>query len=397
VDKIGADPSNASESCVTAVTGPVSNGTPATVPDIANMLGCNPPASVPDTAKSNIGGSLDLLTDEQIAELLAMCMNDPAFAEAFKSSNPDIAASLADAEEANSQGTKPGDLLAGKELSAEEKMQILINSLENGDFACACSEIALDIKDDPEGTAASIDAIKNAIIASEDTAAIDEFARLEEEFGADPKVFLEKLHNSELLKALIADAVKANALAGLQALDPAGLDQLFASCANDAKLAGIMVASNAELANELDNTNDADALFSSVNGQKISPDDPITKELLDQIMTLDVITPEVEWACHADPNLVCTGSTLEDRTNPSAPEVYDTIGKLLDKFGKAIFDKALSAADAQAKKDELAIASDAQKLADNEVLLNALSEQGASSEQSASLEFQIGTIQKDLK
>lgn len=394
---IGDDPANASDACVTAITGPVNNGTPATVADISNLLGCNPPASVPDTCKSTCSKSLNKLTDEQIASLMTQCMNDPAFKDAFEASNPDIAASIAEAEDANAQGTRPEDLLAGKEFTEEEKRQVLLNSMDNQVFASASSEMANSILDNPESTAASVDAIRTAIFETTDTALHDEFNRLETEFGSDPNVFLEKLHNSELLKSAIADVVKSNAINGLDALSPEGLDQLFESCANDPALAAILVASNAELSNELTNVNDNEAIFSPTTGEKINPDEPITQELLSQVMSLDVVTPGVEWSVHSNPNLICTGSTLEDRTNPNAPEVFDTIGKLLEKFGKAIFDKAISAEAAQIKKDDLAIAADAQKLADSEILLNSSIEQGAGSETTDALEFTIGSIQADIK
>lgn len=174
VDKVGADPSNASDSCVTAVTGAVANGRPATVADVANIMNCDPPAAVPETTKANFSTALDALSDQQLTALMTQCMNDPSFAEAFKTNNPAIQESITNAEEVLAQGTKPEDLLAGKEFTDEEKMQILLNTLDNADFAKSISEIALQIKDDPEATASSIDAIKTAIFASPDTASHDE-------------------------------------------------------------------------------------------------------------------------------------------------------------------------------------------------------------------------------
>jgi len=397
VSNIAADPANASDPCVTAITGPVNNGTPATVADISNLLACNPPASVPDTCKTTCNASLSKLTDEQITSLMTQCMNDPTFASAFETSNPDIAASIAEAEEANAQGTRPEDLLAGKQFTREEKRQVLLNSLDNQVFAAACSELSLNIQDSPEGIAAAVDAIKNAVLATTDTSLHEEFARLESEFESDPIVLLEKLHNSELLKTAIADVVKTNATNGLDALSPEGLDQLFESCANDPALAGILVASNAELSNELANVNDAEAIFNPVTGEKVNPDEPITEALLSQIMNLNVVTPGTEWSVQFNSNLICTGSTLEDRTNPNAPEVYGTIGQLMEKFGKSIFDKAISAQAAQIVKDDLAIAADAQRLSETATMLNTSVDQGATSETTDALEFTIGSIQADIK
>lgn len=210
-------------------------------------------------------------------------------------------------------------------------------------------------------------------------------------------MFIEKLHNSELLLTLISTVVKADANVGLQSLDSSGLTELFTSCANDPSLANLMVAANKELANELNNTNDAKAIFSSTTGQKLMPEEPVTHELLVQISTLDVITPGTEWSFHSLPNLVCTSSTVEDRTNPDAPVIYDTIGKLLEKFGKSVFDKAVSSIDAQAKKDDLAILADQQRLGDELAMETTLTEQGGSSEQSDAIEFEIGSIEADLK
>jgi len=131
-------------------------------------------------------------------------------------------------------------------------------------------------------------------------------------------MLLNKLHNSPLLAAIIGSIVGDAALTGIDALTPEQLNALFDAAANDPALAALMVNGNEELANQLANTNDANALFSSVTGLKIDPDSPCTKEILEQIATLDSMSVD-EFSFHSNSALVNKGAVVEDRTNAESP------------------------------------------------------------------------------
>jgi hypothetical protein len=123
-----------------------------------------------------------------------------------------------------------------------------------------------------------------------------------------------------LLAAIIGTVVGEAALNGVDALLPEQLNALFDAAANEPALAALMVNGNEELANQLANTNDANALFSSTTGLKIDPDAPCTKEIIEQIATLDTMSVD-EFNFHSNPALVNQGAVVQDRTNAESPVI----------------------------------------------------------------------------
>lgn len=319
VEAIGADDENKTNTCVMAVMSPINDGSePPKTADIQAMLACDPAPKIPDTIKDALLSKLDTMTDEEIALLLERAMNDPDFAAAFNELNPELAARLAEAQAAAAAGTSAADLLAKMELTDEQMKEILENSCANPDFAKAMVNMAQDILADPAALAAVIDAMKTAVTESGEPHLIELFARLEEEFGADPKKLLEKIQDNPELAAVLGGLISDKGIEAINALDHDQLKDLFDQASNDTALSNLMVNGNAELASQLANINDANALFSSTTGEKIDPDAPCTKEIIEQIATLDSMSAD-EFNFHTKPELVQSGAAVEDKTNPNSP------------------------------------------------------------------------------
>lgn len=175
VEKLGDDDANKTNACVNSVMSPIADGseTPKTA-DVQSILTCDPAPVIPESLTGDLINKLDTMTDEEVAMLLEKCMNDPAFAEAFKENNADLMADMANAQEAAAQGTSPADLLAGMELSEEQKKEILKNSCANAPFANTINEMSFTILDDAAALAGAIEALKTSIEASGNQPAIDE-------------------------------------------------------------------------------------------------------------------------------------------------------------------------------------------------------------------------------
>lgn len=179
VEAIGAEDENKTNNCVNAVMSPINDGseTPK-VADIQNMLSCDPAPKIPDTIKEALLAKLETMTDEEIALLLEKAMNDPAFAQAFQDANADLAARMTEAQEEAAAGTSAADLLAGMELTDEQKKEILKNSCANPEFAKAMNLLSQEIINNPEALAALLQTMKDAVEAaatdSGNQAALDE-------------------------------------------------------------------------------------------------------------------------------------------------------------------------------------------------------------------------------
>lgn len=143
---------------------------------------------------------------------------------------------------------------------------------------------------------------------------------MEAEFANDPLKLLEKIQNSPELAGILGALMTDKGMEAIDGLDHDQLKDLFDAAAADTKLSALMVNGNAELAAQLANTNDANALFSSTTGERIDPDAPCTKEIVEQIATLDSLTAE-EFNFNSKPDLVQTGAVVENRANPESPVI----------------------------------------------------------------------------
>jgi hypothetical protein len=143
---------------------------------------------------------------------------------------------------------------------------------------------------------------------------------LETEFANDPLKLLEKLQDCPELAGILGALVSDKGNEAIDGLDHDQLKDLFDAAANDPKLAALMVSGNAELAEQLANVNDANALFSSTTGERIDPEAPCTKEIVEQIATLDSLTAD-EFNFNSKPDLVQTGAVVENRSNAGSPVI----------------------------------------------------------------------------
>mmetsp|Transcript_10117 Transcript_10117/g.8865 ORF Transcript_10117/g.8865 Transcript_10117/m.8865 type:complete len:399 (-) Transcript_10117:2112-3308(-) len=183
VTKVDNDDTNKVNASIQAIMQPINSSADGSVvakaSDLDAICSCDPPSLIPESVKSDLGSFLETLSDEQLADMLSSCMNDPLFAQAFKDANADLLSQMDEKKGESALGTSPGDLLKGLQLSDEEKKQILKNACENPDFGKAVSQISADILDDPAALSASIEKMKTAIEESGNQEAIDELARLE--------------------------------------------------------------------------------------------------------------------------------------------------------------------------------------------------------------------------
>lgn len=143
---------------------------------------------------------------------------------------------------------------------------------------------------------------------------------METEFANDPLKLLEKLQDCPELAGTLGALVSDKGTEAIDGLDHDQLKDLFDAAANDPKLAALMVSGNAELAEQLANVNDQNALFSSTTGERIDPEAPCTKEIVEQIATLDSLTAD-EFNFNSKPDLVQTGAVVENRSNAGSPVI----------------------------------------------------------------------------
>jgi len=234
-----------------------------------------------------MGDLISASQDMEVKGMLSTCMNDPSFMDAFKKNNPDLSKKMDELTADASGAVSASDFLKNVNMSSAQKRECLQNGVEQENaLAKFDTNFALDNIEDPGNRKINglMNAVTNSIDSSTNSDAKNKFQEIKEAV-LEPKDQIKLMNNTPLFDAVIKSSNTKFASSGITDMTDKQIDANFNLIANDPYLSKLLINSNANLLSEFKNQNATSDLFDA-DGNRIDPNDPITKEKLEKVSNL---------------------------------------------------------------------------------------------------------------
>jgi len=182
-----------------------------------------------------MGDLLSAAQPKEVTGMLSSCMNDPAFMEAFKKNNADLARRMDQLTQDAAGAVPASDFLKNLTLSSDQKRECLHNGADaENALAKFTADFALDNQDDPGSR--KLNSLMAAIASSVDKAKNNEASNKFQEFKeaeVDQNDLVKLLNKTPLFDSITAQSVEDYALNGIGGMADKQIDDMFSAVAND--------------------------------------------------------------------------------------------------------------------------------------------------------------------